>query len=109
MPIYADDILKVGATGMGLLISVSGVGALVASIILTVLPNKRRGLILLVSGLVSGVALLGFSFSSLMALSVPIMVFIGLGQTFRVTIGSTLLQAYTEPEYRGRVMSLFHI
>ena len=109
MPIYADDILKVGATGMGLLISVSGVGALVASIILTLLPNKRRGLILMVSGLISGVALLGFSFSSVMSLSLSVMVFIGLGQTFRVTIGSTLLQAYTEPEYRGRVMSLFHI
>ena len=42
MPIYADDILKVGATGMGLLISVSGGGALVASIILTALPNKKQ-------------------------------------------------------------------
>ena len=109
MPIFADDILKVGATGMGVLLAASGVGALVASIILMALPNKKRGLMLLTSGLVSGLALVGFSFSSIMVLSILIMVFVGLAQTFRVTIGSTLLQAYSEPEYRGRVMSIFHI
>ncbi|MGD9118512.1 MAG: MFS transporter [Dehalococcoidia bacterium] len=109
LPIYADDILKVGATGMGMLLSASGAGALVASIVLMALPNKKRGLMLLVSGLVSGLALVGFSFSSTMGISITVMVFIGIAQTFRVTIGSTLLQVYAEPEYRGRVMSLFHI
>lgn len=109
MPIFTDDILKVGATGMGVLLSVSGAGALVASVVMMALPNKKRGLILLTSGLVSGIALTGFSFSSAMGLSISVMVFIGMAQTFRVTIGSALLQTYSEPEYRGRVMSLFHI
>ncbi len=107
LPIYVDDILKVGATGMGVIMSVSGAGALVGSIILASSPNKRRGLMLMASGIVAGMALVVFSFSATWALSLSIVVFIGLAQTFRMTIGSTLLQAYAEPEYRGRVMSIF--
>lgn len=107
LPIYVDDILKIGATGMGLLMSVSGAGALVGSIILTALPNKKRGLMLLASGIISGTALVVFSFSTVLDLSLAVMVFVGLGQTLRMTIGSTLLQAYSSGEYRGRVMSIF--
>ena len=107
LPIYVDDILKVGATGMGMLMSVSGAGALVGSIILASLPNKRRGIMLMASGLVAGMALVVFSFSATWALSLSVIIFIGLAHTFRMTIGSTLLQANAEPEYRGRVMSIF--
>jgi len=107
LPIYVDDILKVGATGMGILMSVSGAGALVGSVILTNLPNKKRGLLLLGSGLVAGMALVAFSFSSTWSLSLAVIVFVGLSHTFRMTIGSTLLQAYAEAEYRGRVMSIY--
>ena len=35
--------------------------------------------------------------------------FVGLSQTFRMTIGSTLLQAYTEGVYMGRVMSILNM
>ncbi len=62
---------------------------------------------LLVSGLLLGLALVGFSLSSSLYLSMGIIVFIGLGQTGWMTVGSTLLQQYTEDEYRGRVMSIF--
>ena len=107
LPVFVDDILGVGATGMSILMSVSGAGALIGSIALTTLANKKRGLMLLGSGLLSGTALVAFSFSSIWGLSLGIMVFIGIGHTFRMTIGSTLLQAYADPEYRGRVMSIF--
>ncbi|MFC2044923.1 MFS transporter [Chloroflexota bacterium] len=107
MPIFTDDILKVGATGMGVLISVSGIGAIVGSLLLASMPNKRRGVMLLVSGLILGLALAGFSFSSSWYLSLVLIVFVGLGQTGRMTLGSTLLQYYTEDEYRGRVMSFY--
>lgn len=59
------------------------------------------------SGLIAGSALVVFSFSTIWELSLSIMILIGLGQTFRMTISSTLLQAYAEPEYRGRVMSIY--
>ena len=109
LPIYIDDILKVSATKMGVLMSVAGAGAFVGSVILAALPNRKRGLLLMVSGLIAGIALVVFSFSSIWGLSLSTMIFIGLSQTFRMTISSTLLQAYSEPEYRGRVMSIYSI
>jgi MFS family permease len=107
LPIFVDDILKVGATGLGVIMSVSGAGALVGSLIMTLLPNKKRGLVLLAGGLVSGIALVAFAFSSVWTLSLVFMIFVGLGQTIRGTISSALLQSYTEARYMGRVMSIF--
>jgi len=107
MPIFADDILKVGATGMGWLLSVAGIGAIIGSITLASLPNKKRGLMLLASGVILGLALVGFSFSSSLYLSLALMVVVGLGQTGRMTLGNTLLQYYVADEYRGRVMSIY--
>ena len=109
LPIFYDDILKIGATGGGLLMMASGIGALVGSLVLTALPNKKRGIILLLSGVVSGIALLVFSFSSYLYLSLIFIFFLGLGQSFRMTIGSTLLQAYTQGAYMGRVMSILNM
>ena len=109
LPIFVDKILHVGATGMGILMSVSGAGALVGSLAIAGLPNKKRGILLLLSGLVSGVALIVFAFSHLWGLSLAFIVFVGLGQTLRGTIGSAVLQSYTRPEYMGRVMSILMI
>ncbi len=106
MPIFADDILKVGAKGMGVLASLSGIGAMVGSIILASLPNRKRGFILIASSLVLGLALTGFSFSNTWYLSLVLIVFVGLGQSGRMTLGNTLIQYYVKDEYRGRVMSI---
>ena len=107
MPIFTDDILGVGASGLGLLISISGVGAISGSLALASLPNKRRGIMLLVSGLILGAALVGFSFSSSWYLTMVLIVFVGLGQAGRMALGNTLIQYYVDDEYRGRVMSVY--
>lgn len=107
LPIFVDDILGVGEKGMGILMSVSGAGAMVGSLILASSPNRKRGFIMLVSGLVSGLALTWFSFSTNWHLSIAAIVFVGLGQTTRATLSSALLQSYVESSYMGRVMSIF--
>ena len=91
MPIFADDILKVGAMRMGWLMSVSGIGAIIGSITLASLPNKKRGIMLLASGVIMGLALVSFPFSTSWYLSLGLMVIVGLGQTGRMTLGNTLL------------------
>jgi MFS family permease len=106
LPIYVDDILKVGATGMGILMSVSGAGALVGSLVIASLPDKKRGYMLLMSGFVIGLSLIIFALSTSWPLSLAFIVFMGLGQTLRGTISSALLQSYTEASYMGRVMSI---
>jgi MFS family permease len=109
MPIFVDDILKVGAPGLGLLMSVSGAGALIGSLVLAAMPNKKRGMMLLASGILAGISLAVFSFSSYMTISLTVIFFVGLSQTFRQTIGSALLQGYTRDVYMGRVMSILNM
>jgi MFS family permease len=105
MPMVTEDILNVGEVGLGILFSVSGVGAIIGSIILASAPSRKRGIIMLVSGIVMGLALVGFAFSKWWLISILVVIFIGLGQATHRTTGNSLAQNYTAPEYRGRVMS----
>lgn len=107
MPIFAVEVLNVGAQGMGVLVSVSGAGAIIGSLALASLPNKKRGLMLLGGSLLLGLALVGFSLSNSWYLSLALIVFVGLGQTVRMALSNTLVQYYVEDEYRGRVMSIY--
>jgi MFS transporter, DHA1 family, staphyloferrin A biosynthesis exporter len=107
MPIFADDILKVGATGLGVLMSTSGLGAIISSLIMASLPNKKRGWMLLLSSLALGLTLIGFSFSNNWHLSLGLIALVGMAHTARMALSNTMLQYYTEIEYRGRVMSIF--
>ncbi|MFC2069556.1 MFS transporter [Chloroflexota bacterium] len=107
LPIFADDILGVGAGGMGVLVSVSGIGAMTTSLVIASLPNKKRGVMLLVSGILLGLALTVFAFSKSFPLSLAIIVFVGMGQAGRMALGNTLIQYYVEDSYRGRVLSVY--
>jgi MFS family permease len=106
MPIFAKDILKVGVAGQGTLMSMSGLGAIVASFILASLPSKRRGITILASNIVMGSALVVFAFSVSWPLSLIMMAFVGIGRIGGNTAGTALLQTHTEPEYLGRVTSI---
>ncbi len=107
MPVFTEDILDVGATGLGVLMSVSGIGAIIGSLVFASLPNKKRGLLFLSSCLVMGLALVAFATSTVWELSLGIIVFVGLGQTGFMTLSNTLIQYYVDDQYRGRVMSIF--
>ena len=106
LAVFSESILDVGATGLGILMSVSGAGALSASILFASIPSRRRGLVYILSTLTTSVALIFFAFSSNWTISLILMIFIGMGQTGHVTTGTTLLQTLTEPQYMGRVMSV---
>jgi MFS family permease len=108
LPVFVDDKhLNVGPEGMGLLLSVSGIGALLASLALTAIPHKKRGIVLILSGLALGFVLIAFSFSKWWSLSLILVGLIGLGQSVRMTVSNILLQEYVQNEYVGRVMSLY--
>lgn len=107
LAVFTDDILKVGATGLGVLVSASGAGAMAGTLVLASLPSRRRGLMLFTSGGILGLALTGFSFSSIWGLSLVLMAIVGFGQTGRMLLSNALLQSYSEEGYRGRVMSIY--
>ena len=107
LPGFVADILHGGPDQLGLLMTITGVGALVGSLAIASMPSRNRGKILLISSLVLGVALIAFSLSRSMWLTAGIMIVIGLGQTGRMSLSNVLLQAYVEDAYRGRVMSVY--
>jgi len=106
MPVVCVEVLKVAEAQGGVLMSLSGAGAIVGSLTLASLPNKKRGLMMLSSAVAMGVVLTLFALSSSWPISATLIVLVGLAQTGQMTLGMTLLQYYTEDEYRGRVMSV---
>ncbi len=60
---------------------------------------------IMICGIIMGLALAGFASSEWWLVSVVVVIFIGLGQSTHRTTGNSLAQNYTEPEYRGRIMS----
>jgi MFS family permease len=107
MPVF-QDVLHVGATELGVLQFMSGLGSIAGSIFLaSMASNRKRGLLLIIGGLILGVSLVGFSFNTVWSIAIGLMVGIGLGQSARMTLPVALLQTYTKPEYRARVMSFY--
>lgn len=105
MTIFTDDILKVGAKGLGILTSVSAAGAMLGSFVMASLPNRKRGLMLLLSGVIMGVAVMVFAWSRSWYLSLAMMPIAGLGPTMHMTMTATIIQYYVKPDYRGRMQS----
>ena len=107
LPGFVAEVLDGGPDKLGLLMTITGAGSVVGSLAIASMPSRRRGLVLLLSSVLLGVALIGFSVSTSFIVTAVLMVFIGLGQTGRMSLSNVLLQAYVEDQYRGRVMSVY--
>lgn len=106
LPIFADDILKVGASGMGIWMSVMGIGALVSSLTFASLRPRRRGFTHVSGSIVQTLGTLGFALCHSWYGSLVLSFFIGLGQTTGMMMAQALLQDYSATQYRGRVFSI---
>ena len=106
LPIFVVDILHKTPQAGGFLMSVSGIGSIISSLILASLPNKRRGLMMLGGNIVLGVALFSFALSTSYPLSLVLIGFVGVGQMIQMALGTTLIQYYSDPVYIGRLMSI---
>jgi MFS family permease len=108
MPIFANDVLRVGIRGLGVLMSSAGFGALLGALILARLGDFRhKGRLLLFAAMIFSVSLVVFSLSKAYLLSIIVLVFIGLSSVIAVSLVNTLLQINVEDRFRGRVMSVF--
>jgi len=106
LPMFTEDILDVGASGMGVLMAVSGIGAIIVSFVLASMTNKKRGILMISSGIILSISLVIFSFNTVWIIALVMAAFIGLGQTGQLAISMTLIQYYVDPAYRGRAMSV---
>jgi MFS family permease len=108
MPIFANNILKVGVRGLGVLMSSAGFGALIGALILARLGDfKYKGKLLLVSSFVFSFSLILFSLSKTYLLSIIALIFTGGSSVIAIALINTILQTRVRDEFRGRVMSVF--
>jgi len=107
LPIYANEILNVGARGYGILSSSLEVGALAMSVLLVWLPPIRRaGPALLVAVTLYGVATIAFGLSRSFPLSVAAYMAAGMADQVSVVLRGTTIQLTTPDELRGRVSAV---
>jgi MFS family permease len=108
LPVFARDVLDIGAPGLGLLSAGIGVGALVAALALAVLrPGGGSGRSLLVALVIASVAEVVFAVSRSVPLSVVALAVLGGCQVLYYATTNTLLQLLVPARLRGRVMSLY--
>jgi MFS family permease len=106
-PIYARDILDIGAWGAGVLRSAPALGALVAAAVLSRFPMRRAGGFWLFFGFaLTGVASIVFGVSQNLFLSIAALMAVGMGDMLSTVIRQTLIQVTTPDEMRGRVFAV---
>lgn len=108
LPILARDTLGVGPRGLGLLMAVSGSGAVLGGLMLAWRLQYRPPMPLFLSGLgtmLAGLVGLGLSQNYLLALAFIFIV--GFGLVTLLSTGNSLLQLNVPHELRGRIMSFF--
>ncbi|HEY3115928.1 MAG TPA: MFS transporter [Chloroflexota bacterium] len=107
LPIFARDILGVGASGLGMLYSAISIGSLVGAVIVSRIPRRdQAGWWVLAGVAVYGLSILVFSLSSVFWLSLVALAGSGAGNTISVVFRGTSNQLLTPDELRGRVASV---
>ena len=107
LPVFATDILNVGARGYGILSSSLEAGALVTSLALVMLPAVHRaGRTLLIAVAVFGLATIGFGLSTWFPLSIVFYFFCGVADQISVVMRSSAIQLSTPDALRGRVSAV---
>jgi MFS family permease len=106
-PIYARDILDIGAWGAGVLRSAPALGALIAAGILSRIPLRRNGGLWLYAGFaVTGVGGIIFGLSHSVVISIAALMAVGVGDMVSTVVRQTLIQVTTPDEMRGRVFAV---
>ena len=107
LPVFARDILQVGATGLGILRGAPGTGAVIMALVLAHWPLKRHaGAIMLWCVAGFGACTVVFGLSRNVALSVASLVLMGACDMVSVIVRHTLVQISTPDEMRGRVSAV---
>jgi len=107
LPIYAADILHVGAKGFAVLRAMPSVGALAISLVMKVRPIQRgAGKLMLFCVGTFGAATVVFGLSRTMWVSLIALIIVGASDMVSVVVRSSVLQLATPHEMRGRVSAV---
>jgi len=98
------------ALPLGILLTAVGIGAVTGALLVASLPNTaRRGQMLTIGNLSFPLVLLLFAVSRSFALSIVLLIVVGVSFVWQNALANTLLQIATPDELRGRVMSLYSL
>ncbi len=107
MPIFARDILHVGASGFGFLMTATGVGALAGALVLATLSRmRRRGDFVFAASLLFAAAVAVLAVSRSFALTMAVMPVIGFTMVGQLATINNLIQHLAPDEIRGRAISV---
>ena len=107
LPVFAQDILKVGPEGFGVLRAAPAVGAFLTMLTTAYIPISRRaGMKLLIAVFGFGISIIVFGLSSVFWISVVALFFSGVTDGVSMVIRQTILQLKTPDDMRGRVSSV---
>ncbi|MDP5094199.1 MAG: MFS transporter [Polaribacter sp.] len=107
LSVFAQDILKVGSEGFGILNASISMGSIVTMFITTYIPiNRNTGKKLLVSIFIFGLSIIAFGLSSIFWVSILALFISGAADGISMVIRQTILQLKTPDEMRGRVSSV---
>ena len=106
VPLFAQNVLHVGATGLGVLFSAMGLGSVIAGMY-AAFTQKVAWSRIIVGAIGMGVAELGFAFSRSYPLSILLMLLTGLSMHTFFTSANTGIQQRVPDHLRGRVMGIY--
>jgi MFS family permease len=107
LPIFAGDILKIGAAGLGLLQASPSIGALIGSALMIRFPvNRRAGRILFVVVTGFGLCIIGFALSTTVWLSLLLLGLAGALDSVSMVIRGAIVQLSSPDHMRGRVAAV---
>lgn len=110
LPIFADDIWRVGSGGYGALLAAGGAGALIGALTMaSARAIAAQGRALVISGLLLCLLLAAFALVPSFWLGVALLLLVGIAATVFSTLIATMLQLRVPGELRGRVMSLYSV
>jgi MFS family permease len=108
MPVFARDVLDVGASGLGFLLSASAVGSIAGVLIIGSLSQfERKGLLVVGGATAYGLSLLFFASSTVFVMSAVAIALVGLFHQLYMVAVQTTLHMRVPDELRGRVMGVY--
>ncbi|MGN6362369.1 MAG: MFS transporter [Thermomicrobiales bacterium] len=105
LPVFADQVLHVGAEQLGLLYSAPAVGSVIGAVVMTLISNRIRkpGWPLLLAVTAYGLSTVGFGLATTMWVCFLFLAGTGLTDTVSMTLRHQILQLLTPDALRGRV------
>ena len=107
VPVFARDVLNLGAEGYGFLSSFMGLGSLAAALLLAFLGARPRRWLVLGAAAAFGVLQMALLVVGTFAFAAPLLAGVGFTMILFTTLGNTVLQISTPDALRGRVMSVY--